>query len=476
MSKVNQRIRSMLGQSSWMFMDDWDASIAKTAGAIVLDDNEWSHHAFIPGKGDDSNILVVAHMDSVAKPSQPRFKKQSFYAPTVDNRIGFWIATKWLPSIGIYPDVLLTDHEEMASSTAKFFKTEKKYRWMVQFDRMNMDVATYQYGTEEMDKAIESVNMKPTYGSYTCICDLEDLGCAGFNWGVGYRDYHGPGAHVNLDELTHNLRAFKKFWDSFSQHTFKFEVTKYRSYGHYGLWDSSTTYRGYSRSHDWYPNKNKKWTGGINGKWVGKDGEKPKDYYVSRKCFYCQNEPTHVSQLTPDGVPYFFCDEHVEKAKEFFDDEVHPLKVCFRCGTKRGGEEAAQGRSILAQYWWKTKDDDCDLAICHWHYEKSDMKDHYPPAPHWAASAEEYDMCEWCGSFPAEHLVQFKGTTIGLCTNCAVWWDDEWKDADTDKEGNELAQCDLCGDYNPVGELSEVTYLGRKQLACNDCCLQQVLF
>ena len=442
----------MLGQYPWMFTDGWDASIAKTPGAVVLDEDEWRHHAFIPGKGDDANILVVAHMDSVAKPSQPRFHKQSFYAPTVDNRIGFFIATKWLPSVGIYPDVLLTDHEEMANSTAKWFSTEKQYRWMVQFDRMDMDVALYQYRTDEMEKAVEGVGMTPTHGSYTCICDLEDLGCAGFNWGVGYRDYHGPGAHVNLDELTHNLRAFKKFWDAYHEHTFEFKVTKYRSYSYgYGTWNREyTTSSSYNRNHYHWPKG--RWTGGINGRWVSDEkDEDTTDWYINKECIQCKKPPTHVRFTEATNRPVYACDDHA-------DERYFPIRPCLRCGTKRGGEEAAKGRYVLASYWWGSDKLDT-AAACHYHYKESGLSAGYNPAPH---RADPYhDRCEWCDD-PAEHIV---GDGTVLCTTCAAWYTDNVYQ----EKGDGLQRCDVCGDYLYENEVTDVEWHGEKMKVCNEC-------
>jgi len=48
-------------------------------------------------------------------------------------------------------------------------------------------------------------------GSFSDIACLYDLGCKGFNWGVGYRDYHGPRSHVFLNDMFEMVTYYLKF-------------------------------------------------------------------------------------------------------------------------------------------------------------------------------------------------------------------------------------------------------------------------
>jgi hypothetical protein len=48
-------------------------------------------------------------------------------------------------------------------------------------------------------------------GSYSDICALDHLGCAAFNWGVGYRDYHSARAHAWLEDTFRMVARFVKF-------------------------------------------------------------------------------------------------------------------------------------------------------------------------------------------------------------------------------------------------------------------------
>lgn len=237
-ARLVNRMRSMLGNDHAWFTTTYEEGV-KLVGAVSMNDKHDEHHAFID---NGSNILAVAHMDSVAKVGKPHLSRRLFWSPTVDNRIGFWLITRLLPKLGVEMDVLLTDHEESCSSTSSYFKVPdgKKYNWIVQFDRMGGDVALYQYDSPEVRELVRDVGMVPVMGSYTCIANMDALGIKGFNWGVGYQDYHGPNARVDLYTLANNVVAFLKFYErnagTMLEH--KYEPRQYhRSYAGWGSWE-----------------------------------------------------------------------------------------------------------------------------------------------------------------------------------------------------------------------------------------------
>ena len=129
----------------------------------------------------------------------------------LDDRLGAFVILDLLPRLDIVCDVLLTTDEEVGASTASDFATDKEYNWLVSFDRGGTDVVMYQYEMPEYVELVESCGAQVGLGSFSDICELEQLGVAGFNWGVGYRDYHGPRAHAWLEDTFGMVARFVEF-------------------------------------------------------------------------------------------------------------------------------------------------------------------------------------------------------------------------------------------------------------------------
>jgi ribosomal protein L37E len=171
---------------------------------------------FYVHRDNGSSVLAVAHLDSVQ--GKRRFKMAGdranpiVYSPTLDDRLGAYVIAELLPALGIVPDVLLTSGEESCNSSARLFDTDKQYNWMFSFDRGGTDVVAYQYDTSELRERIHAAGAPVGDGSYSDIADLDHLGCAGVNWGVAYRDYHGSNAYVPLNDLFLSVARFVRFW------------------------------------------------------------------------------------------------------------------------------------------------------------------------------------------------------------------------------------------------------------------------
>jgi hypothetical protein len=126
--------------------------------------------------------------------------------------VGVYTILDLLPWLGIKTDILLTTDEESCRSSAQVFKSTKKYNWMVEFDRMGDDVVTYGMDTVGFRDAIDAAKMIHNFGSYSDICDLDELGCCALNVGVGYHDPHSIRAHMFVREYVHNMKKFVKFY------------------------------------------------------------------------------------------------------------------------------------------------------------------------------------------------------------------------------------------------------------------------
>lgn len=163
-----------------------------------------------------ADVLAVAHLDSVQSDGTCAVTDTSAgllaASGALDDRLGVYVILELLPALGITTDILLTTDEEIGASTADSFDTDKQYRWLFQFDRGGTDVVMYDYETPALVKLVESCGARVGVGSFSDICYLEHLQCAGFNWGVGYRDYHGPRSHAWLEDTFRSVARFAKFY------------------------------------------------------------------------------------------------------------------------------------------------------------------------------------------------------------------------------------------------------------------------
>jgi hypothetical protein len=165
-----------------------------------------------------SNILAVAHLDTVQDNRMCSVTDTGAgllaCSGALDDRLGAYVILEMLPELGINTDILLTTNEECGASTASAFRPPegKKYNWIIEFDRGGTDVVMYQYETHAFATLVEESGARMGIGSYSDIACLEELGCAAFNWGVGYQDYHSARGHAWLEDTFRMVARFEKFW------------------------------------------------------------------------------------------------------------------------------------------------------------------------------------------------------------------------------------------------------------------------
>lgn len=174
-------------------------------------------HNFYAYQDNGSDILAVAHLDTVADPDDRAcgFIETAagwvVYSRALDDRLGAYIILDLLPKLGMQFDVLLTVGEEIGQSTAAFFEPVKDYNWLIEFDRGGTDVVMYQYEDEDTKELVEDTGAIVAPGIFSDISYLEHLEVKAFNWGVGYRDYHSPRSHAYLDDTVMMLGHFMDF-------------------------------------------------------------------------------------------------------------------------------------------------------------------------------------------------------------------------------------------------------------------------
>ncbi len=200
-------------------------------------------------KDNGAKVLAVAHLDTVMdhEDRTANFVNTAagpvIFSGALDDRLGAYTILELLPKLGIQYDILLTVGEESGRSTAQYFTPPegKEYHWMIEFDRGGTDVVMYQYDDIEMRQLVSDSGARPNDGIFSDISYMEHLEIKGFNWGVGYRDYHGPKSHAFLDDywkmITYYLKFHENNADTYLPHD---QVTQswQRSYGGGGMWSS----------------------------------------------------------------------------------------------------------------------------------------------------------------------------------------------------------------------------------------------
>lgn len=195
------------------------------------------HERFYHFADNGSKILAVAHLDHVQSDGTCQVVKTAAgmlaLSGALDDRLGAYVILELLPKLGITCDWLLTTDEEIGASTASDFPfdangdliTDKEYNWIIEFDRGGTDVVMYDFETDELTKLVEASGARVGVGSFSDICCLEHLGCAAFNWGVGYEDYHGPRSHAWLEDTFRMVARFLKFHKANADKFLEYEPT-----------------------------------------------------------------------------------------------------------------------------------------------------------------------------------------------------------------------------------------------------------
>jgi hypothetical protein len=285
-------------------------------------------------KDNGSNILAVAHLDTVM-PADGRGANfvdteagPVVFSGALDDRLGAYIILELLPQLGVTYDWLLTVGEESGQSTADFFLPEKSYNWMIEFDRGGTDVVMYQYEDEDSRRRVRAAGAVVGDGIFSDISYMEHLGIKGFNWGVGYRDYHGPRSHAYLDDTMLMVAKFCNFHldneDECLYHDQAQSTWWGRGlYGGSGGWSS-----GYSNL-----SAGTKYSGKYGGTWPNDVEEEVEDAAIvpDRRCDQIFGSHNHDDDDCAEILKEFALDEPCSFDKEYDDDpEVLALEGAQR--------------------------------------------------------------------------------------------------------------------------------------------------
>jgi hypothetical protein len=181
---------------------------------VLKGDSNKEHHIYIDNGAD---VLAIGHLDTVQQLTGITGHGLDACGETIveatglDDRLGAYAITHLLP----FPvDLLYLDHEETGNSTAQYFTppTDKKYRYVLEFDRAGTDAVTYDIDCPEWLALLRSAGAQIGNGSFTDLCYLEQEQwpqCM-VNFGSGYYKAHSIDSYANLDELAEAVELAAK--------------------------------------------------------------------------------------------------------------------------------------------------------------------------------------------------------------------------------------------------------------------------
>jgi hypothetical protein len=233
----------------------------KWPGAVLRGTSTKDAHLFID---NGAKVLAVAHLDYIGDLNWGEGVingHRTVFSRALDDRLGVAILLEILPLLdptiaGKY-DILLTDGEESGQSTAEYFKSEKKYNWIFEFDRAGADYVDYDYNCGAFDKALKKAGVKKGTGSFSDICSLEHLKAYAFNFGCGYRLQHNEWCNARTTVILKQCRKFISIFHKMKGQSFPSGVIErtlgYGSYYDGRDWDreeEQTYYRQWQSGRD----------------------------------------------------------------------------------------------------------------------------------------------------------------------------------------------------------------------------------
>ena len=189
-------------------------------------------------QNNGADVLFVAHLDTVfdKHPSAHFYLENDnfIFSPMLDDRAGLYTILYHLPTY--YPkikfDYLLTTDEEIGMSTAKDFNRDmlngkipyKEYNWCAGFDRAGSGCVLYDYKEQKEWKDSVEKCFKTSFGSFSDISYLTDLGCCALNVGIGYESAHQLNCYTVKRTYVKQMARFENFYNHYKNRLFEYDA------------------------------------------------------------------------------------------------------------------------------------------------------------------------------------------------------------------------------------------------------------
>lgn len=204
-----------------------------------------------------ANVLLVAHLDTVVK-STVQFKvktvnhKREYHskgttAIGADDRSGVFTILEYLRLHGDNVSILFTCGEEIGGVGISQFVRDKidlsHIKLAIEIDKAGLPNVACVY--DDMDQVLsdylEGQGYELIYGSYTDICDLQDVGISSVNISANYYRQHTSQEYCILDDIYTTIDLMASTISDLVTNpiTFKTDIKKYtfaRDIGYHGSW------------------------------------------------------------------------------------------------------------------------------------------------------------------------------------------------------------------------------------------------
>jgi hypothetical protein len=183
-----------------------------------------------------SDVLFVAHIDTVQTPRFRKQKENKIWAAGLDDRLGCALADHYAREWNV--DLLICDYEESAMSSGSHHDL-KEYNWIAEFDRNGGDVVTYDMENDDWLNCLHKY-FDIGWGTFSDLCSLKTKCCA-LNIGIGYKHDHSEDSYVDLCIMNNQIKKFKEFFDVYKDTKFVQDEEKYRNNIYTGWYGNNYT-------------------------------------------------------------------------------------------------------------------------------------------------------------------------------------------------------------------------------------------
>jgi putative aminopeptidase FrvX len=142
------------------------------------------------------------------------------WASGLDDRLGIMMAFHALNKYKIKADLLITDNEEWAQSTAQYHSL-KQYNWIIGLDRGGIDYVDYGLCAPSFHQIMQyMIKVKNGFGTFSDISFLRtNISC--INLGIGYYNAHSESSYCKIDEVNLALKRFLVLYKYYHKIPFK---------------------------------------------------------------------------------------------------------------------------------------------------------------------------------------------------------------------------------------------------------------
>jgi len=256
-------------------------------------------------------------MDTV---QEPVLLQHGITGAGFDDRLGCYLAYTLQEQYPHYFDMLLCDYEEQGQSTAEYFIPTHKYNFVIELDREGFDFVDYGLASAEFCKEFEhTTGIKQDWGSFSDICELQNVDCSKINLGTGCYSSHSRNSGFSPLVCQSQIRGLMEFVEVYKDTYFK-QGAGY-SFGYAAGY--TYKYKDYTTPLN-YKGSNERDDNPLDDPLYDQRFESANDYYLKR------NELEYGDKLDPDTI-YFPCEICTKPTPEYMYDNDLKCLCCPSC-------------------------------------------------------------------------------------------------------------------------------------------------